>query len=122
MNPSPSSPVKILNERRLRDDLTPLRHTLQEIADVHKTSMAQVAMSWCREKGTIPLVGCRSKNHAEDSMASLSLDLTKDEVAALDAKALTRCTLDSPAWRRKLFVVLAGVVMVTCRLFDTFSM
>lgn len=52
MNPSPSSPVKILNERRLRDDLTPLRNTLQEIADVHKTSMAQVAMSWCREKGT----------------------------------------------------------------------
>lgn len=107
------------------NELGPLRTALREIADAHsdageenKVSMAQVAMSWCRAKNTIPLVGCRSKQQAEDTLASLSLHLTSQEVAALDAVALNRCTLDSPAWRRKVFVVLAGVVMTVCRWLD----
>ncbi|KAL7544270.1 hypothetical protein ACHAWF_007650 [Thalassiosira exigua] len=111
-------------------DLVPLRTALREIADAHSTkkdgtdeanarvSMAQVALCWCRAHNTIPLVGCRSKKQAEDSLSSLTFDLTADEVSALDALALNRCTLDSPGWRRKLFVALAGVVMTACRWMD----
>ncbi|KAL7543479.1 hypothetical protein ACHAXR_012767 [Thalassiosira sp. AJA248-18] len=108
------------------DDLTPLRTALREIADAHgctadgnvARTMAQVALAWCRAKGTIPLVGCRSKDQAEDTLASLSLHLSPEEVAALDTLAMKKCTLDSPSWRRKVFVILAGLVMVTCRWLD----
>ena len=109
-------------------DLLPLRTAMRKIADDHgdtvkgtKASMAQVALSWARAKGVMPLVGCRSTKQAEDTLGSLSLDLSSEEVATLDALALTRCTLDSPPWRRKLFVVLAGVVMTACRWLDFFG-
>mmetsp|Transcript_27293 Transcript_27293/g.43116 ORF Transcript_27293/g.43116 Transcript_27293/m.43116 type:complete len:132 (+) Transcript_27293:2-397(+) len=113
-------------------DLIPLRTALRDIADAHsgstakvgdssvekRVSMAQVALCWCRKHNTIPLVGCRSKQQAEDTLASLSLHLRSEEVAALDTLALKKCTLDSPPWRRKFFVALAGVVMVACRWLD----
>lgn len=112
------------------DRLVPLRAALREIADAHskigedgilsekRASMAQVALSWCRKHNAIPLVGCRSKQQAEDTLASLSLHLTSEEVIGLDALALKKCTLDSPPWRRKFFVALAGVVMTACRWLD----
>lgn len=106
------------------DELTLLRNALREVADGHsgpggkQVSMAQVCMSWVRAKGVIPLVGCRSKGQAEDTLASLSLELTDADVAKLDSAALDRCTLDNPKWRRKLFVTLAGVFVALCRLLD----
>jgi len=102
------------------NDLTLLRSALRRIADTRSenTSMAQVALNWCRAHNTIPLVGCRSKQQAIDTLSSLDWELTPEQVAELDSLALTRCTLDSPKWRRKLFVILAGVVMTLCRWMD----
>ena len=102
------------------NDLTLLRSALRRIADTRseKTSMAQVALNWCRAHNTIPLVGCRSKQQAIDTLSSLDWELTPEQVAELDSLALSRCTLDSPKWRRKLFVILAGVVMTLCRWMD----
>ena len=77
-----------------------------------------LALNWCRSHKVIPLVGCRSKSQATDTLASLDWQLKQEERELLDSLALTRCTLDSPVWRRKLFVALAGVVMTSCRLFD----
>ena len=105
-------------------DLIPLRSALHRIAGIHseKTksniSMAQVALNWCRSHNTIPLVGCRSQKQALDTLSSLNWKLTSKEVAELDELALSRCTLDSPKWRRKLFVALAGVIMTICRTMD----
>ena len=108
-------------------DIVPLRSALRRIADAHSTvengstksvTMAQVSLNWCRAHNTIPLVGCRSVRHAKDILASLDWKLKPEEVAELDALALSRCTLDSPVWRRKLFVVLAGVIMTACRWMD----
>ena len=77
-----------------------------------------LALNWCRSHKVIPLVGCRSKSQATDTLASLDWQLKQEERDLLDSLALTRCTLDSPLWRRKLFVALAGVVMTSCRLLD----
>ena len=98
--------------------LKALREALRQIADKHNASMAQVALNWCRSHNVIPLVGCRSKQQASDTLTALDWDLFSHERELLDSLALTRCTLDSPVWRRKLFVILAGLVMSTCRLFD----
>jgi len=106
-------------------DLVPLRSALRRIADAYsektnkKISMAQVALNWCRAHNTIPLVGCRSKLQAVDILSSLDWELESQDIEELDALALSKCTLDSPRWRRKVFVVLAGVIMTLCRWMDT---
>ena len=58
------------------------------------------------------------QKQAVDTLSSLDWELSSQEVEELDALALTRCTLDSPKWRRKLFVVVAGVIMTVCRWMD----
>jgi pyridoxine 4-dehydrogenase len=105
-------------------DLIPLRSAMRRIADSHSTklntkvTMAQVALNWVRAHSAIPLVGCRSSQQAQDTLSSLDWELSLQEVAELDELALSRCTLDSPKWRRKLFVVLAGVIYSVCRWMD----
>ncbi|KAL7500844.1 hypothetical protein ACHAWT_008761 [Skeletonema menzelii] len=113
---SHNKPAKMM--RIQWSDLKALREALRQIADKHNASMAQVALNWCRSHNVIPLVGCRSKQQASDTLTALDWDLFSHERELLDSLALTRCTLDSPVWRRKLFVILAGLVMSTCRLFD----
>lgn len=119
---STNKPAKMMHIKWT--DLVPLRLAIRRIADAQsektmsKVSMAQVALNWCRAHNVVPLVGCRSERQAGDTLSSLDWDLTKAQVAELDALALSRCTLDSPKWRRKLFVVLAGVIMTLCRWLD----
>jgi len=100
------------------DDIQPLRICIRKIADKHQASMAQVAINWCASHGTIPLVGCRSVKQAKDTLGVLSSDLTEEDIAELDELALDRSTLDSPGWRRAIFVSLAGVIMSICKGLD----
>ncbi len=100
------------------DDIQPLRTCIRKIADKHQASMAQVAINWCASHGTVPLVGCRSLKQAKDTLGVLSFDLTDEEVTELDALALDRSTLDSPGWRRAIFVSLAGLIMTICKGLD----
>jgi pyridoxine 4-dehydrogenase len=100
------------------DSLSELRACLAAIAAQRGKTMAQVALNWCVRHGTVPLVGCRSLAQARDSLGALGWALSPEEVAALDGSALRRSTLESPRWRRALFVGLAGAVMVACRTLD----
>jgi pyridoxine 4-dehydrogenase len=113
---SQNKPAKMM--RIQWNELNDLREALRKIADNHNASMAQVALNWVRSHNAIPLVGCRSKQQAMDTLASLDWELKNYERELLDSLALARCTLDSPVWRRKLFVILAGIVMSSCRLLD----
>jgi len=101
------------------DDVQPLRHAIRRIADSHgEKTMAQIALNWCVAHGTVPLVGCRSLKQARDTLGCIGWDLTENEVKELDRLALSRSTLESPLWRRYLFVSLAGFVMLACRGLD----
>ncbi len=55
------------------------------IADKRGVSRAQVALAWVSRRVTAPIVGATKMQHLEDALASLQLDLTDDEVAALEA-------------------------------------
>jgi aryl-alcohol dehydrogenase-like predicted oxidoreductase len=48
---------------------------------------AQVALAWLLQKPgiTAPIVGASKPHHLEDAVAALSLGLTPDEIAALEA-------------------------------------
>lgn len=111
-----NKPAKML--RLKQDDLTVLRSTMKEMSQKYGKSMAQIALNWCIQHGVIPLVGCRTVQQARDSIGCLGWSLSKADVERLDQVALDRSTLESPAWRRMLFVTLFGLVMVSCRALD----
>lgn len=103
------------------NDIQELRTCLKELALKYDKSMAQIAISWCISHGTIPLVGCRSVKQAKDSVGALGWKLEKEDVEKLDTVALGKSTLDSPGWRRMIFVSLFGFVMIACRALDYFG-
>ena len=58
-----------------------------KVADDRGVSRAQVALAWLRRQPvvTAPLVGAGSIGQIDEAVASLSLELTDDEVSALEA-------------------------------------
>jgi aryl-alcohol dehydrogenase-like predicted oxidoreductase len=66
----------------------PKFEVLQEIAAKHKRSPHAVVLAWVRTKGktVVPIPGARTVEHAIDSARSVDLNLTLDEVGAIDAE------------------------------------
>ncbi|TYT61118.1 aldo/keto reductase [Natrialba swarupiae] len=58
---------------------------LQEIAADHGVSEARVSLAWLREKGVIAIPKATSEAHIRDNWGSLSLELSADEIDAIDA-------------------------------------
>jgi 1-deoxyxylulose-5-phosphate synthase len=58
-----------------------------KVAQARGVSRAQVALAWVAQKSpvTAPIVGASKPQHLDDAIASLSLDLTDDEIATLEA-------------------------------------
>jgi aryl-alcohol dehydrogenase (NADP+) len=66
-------------------DLETLRR-VEETAQKHGRSNAQIATAWLLAKGvTAPIIGASKMNHLEDAIAAAQIKLTADEVAYLDA-------------------------------------
>ena len=126
-------PAKML--RLKYDQLEPLRAALKRISQEYPvvesnkgdttnqptttlghTSMAQVAINWCICHGVVPLVGCRTPKQAKDTIGALGWRLKPEHVQELDRLALDRSTLDSPGWKRMIFVSLFGLVMTCCQI------
>ena len=57
---------------------------LTEIAEKHGVSEAQVSLAWLREKGVTAIPKATSEAHIRDNFASLDVDLTDEDVAAID--------------------------------------
>jgi hypothetical protein len=59
---------------------------LSKIATDRGVSRAQIALAWLRRNPVVvaPLVGAGKPSHIEDAVASLRIELTDDEVAALE--------------------------------------
>ncbi|GAX28037.1 hypothetical protein FisN_2Hh145 [Fistulifera solaris] len=115
-----NKPAKML--RLQWDDIQPLRAKIEEKAQKYGKTMGQVALNWCIQHNVIPLVGCRSVEQARDSVGCLGWSLAEKDVRDLDQVALSKSTLESPRWRRLLFVSLFGVVMVVCRTMDNLGL
>lgn len=65
-----------------------LLSTMERVASNHENAnLAQVAINWCRAKGTIPIPGARNLRQVQSNYAALSWDLSPEEVALLDDAA-----------------------------------
>jgi len=58
---------------------------LNEIAEKHGVSEAQVSLAWLREKGVTAIPKATGAAHIEDNWASLGLDLDAEDVERIDA-------------------------------------
>jgi len=60
---------------------------LGKVASARGVPRAQVALAWvCQRPGVVaPIVGASKPHHLEDAVAALSLKLSRDEIAALEA-------------------------------------
>lgn len=67
-----------------RERIPKVIKSLQEIAQAHGASPAQVALRWCIQKGTLPIPGVKNARQAEGNAAALRLELTPEEMRRLD--------------------------------------
>ncbi|SQI35554.1 putative aldo-keto reductase [Leminorella richardii] len=60
---------------------------VEQVASARGIPMAQVAMAWVHSKPgiTAPIVGASKPHHLDDAIASLSITLTDEEIAILEA-------------------------------------
>src|SRR5665213_892944 len=58
-----------------------------QVAKARGVSRAQVALAWVAQKNpvTAPIVGASKMNHLDDAVAAISLNLTAEEIAKLEA-------------------------------------
>ncbi|HEY2505480.1 MAG TPA: aldo/keto reductase [Streptosporangiaceae bacterium] len=60
---------------------------LEEVAAARGVTTAQLAIAWVASRGTdiVPLIGTKRRDRLADALAALELELTPDEVAAIEA-------------------------------------
>ncbi len=58
---------------------------LNEIADKHDVSEAQVSLAWLREKGVTAIPKATGEDHIRDNWQSLAVELDDEDVAKIDA-------------------------------------
>lgn len=58
---------------------------LDDVAAAHDVALASVALAWLRAKGTVPIASASRVDQVDALIAGATIDLTADEVAALDA-------------------------------------
>jgi len=75
---------------------------LREIASGRGVSGAQVALAWLLTRSTVTsvIVGARTDEQLADNLAAASLELTADEVAALEQ--VSRQPLQYPYWHQSM--------------------
>ncbi|WP_434316578.1 aldo/keto reductase [Leifsonia sp. P73] len=65
----------------------PIAEAVQRVAEARGVPMAQVALAWVLRNPVVdaPIVGSTKPNHLPDAVAALHLELTEEEVRALEA-------------------------------------
>jgi aryl-alcohol dehydrogenase-like predicted oxidoreductase len=92
-----SAPSELPQDDRRRDsarfqgeELSRSQQLIAEIGAIgkeHGATPAQVALAWLMAQGEniVPIPGCKSRRHLEDDLGALELNLSRDELARLDA-------------------------------------
>ena len=65
-------------------ELEKLNAALKEIADRHGVPAAQLPVAWAIAKGTLPIIGVTQVNQVEDAVQAASLELSQDEIRAME--------------------------------------
>jgi aryl-alcohol dehydrogenase-like predicted oxidoreductase len=76
-----------MGQRYVDEANAPIVRAVGEVAGARGVPMAQVALAWVLRHPSVaaPIVGPTKEHHLPDAVAALDLELTEDEVAALEA-------------------------------------
>lgn len=58
--------------------------TIARVAEAHQTTRTRVIFAFALAVGMLPLTGTTDRSHMEDDLAAAELDLTRDEIAAIE--------------------------------------
>jgi len=77
----------LLRERFSGEENKPIVDAVQRVAEARGVPMAQVALAWVLRNPVVaaPIIGATKPQHLTDAVAALDLQLTDEEVAALEA-------------------------------------
>lgn len=67
-----------------KEQIPGLLGTLNQIAQAHRATPAQVALRWCIQKSTLPIPGAKNARQAEGNAGALKFVLSEAEMAHLD--------------------------------------
>ena len=67
--------------------LEKLNAGLKEIADKHSVTVAQLPVAWAIAEGTLPIIGVTKVYQVEDAAKAAALELTAQEIAAMERLA-----------------------------------
>ncbi len=72
-----------------------------KVGDAHGVSAAQVALSWIltRPGVTTAVIGARKEHQLDDNLAAANLELSDDEIAAIEK--VSRPVLLYPYWHQR---------------------
>ena len=59
--------------------------TIQKIANAHSVTPAQVALAWLLAKNTLPIPKAIQKDHIDENVRAVDIELTQDDLSRLDA-------------------------------------
>jgi aryl-alcohol dehydrogenase-like predicted oxidoreductase len=74
----------------------PVVDAVQQVAEARGAKMAQIALAWVLANPAVsaPIVGATKPHHLSEAVAALDLELTGDEIAALEAPYVNH----GPSW------------------------
>ena len=80
--PADSARGKVYNP--VLDKLEILNVELKKLADKYKVDIPQIPIAWSIAKGTLPIIGVTKKEHVEDAVKAMNIQLTKEEIENLE--------------------------------------
>lgn len=86
-NPFPEGSDRAAVYNSMLPELEKLNACIKEIADKHGVAPAQVPVAWAIAKGTLPIIGVTKVYQVEDAAKAAALELTVDEIAAMEELA-----------------------------------
>jgi pyridoxine 4-dehydrogenase len=95
-----SGPRKKLFQKTVsKPEFENLLRSMQLVANAHgdDTTLAQVAINYCRAKNTIPIPGARNLRQVQSNYGSLDWTMSSEEIKLLDAAASGLSYIDPSA-------------------------
>jgi len=86
-HPLPEGSQRANTYNPILPQLEALTGLMDQIGAAHGVSVAQVAMAWAINKGTILLVGVTKSHHVENAVKAVGIKLTADEMVQLEEAA-----------------------------------
>ena len=83
-NPMPADSARGKVYNPVLDKLEILNNELKKLADKYKVDIPQIPIAWSIAKGTLPIIGVTKKEHVEDAVKAMNIQLTKEEIENLE--------------------------------------